>query len=236
MVTILILSFLRGKGFIKCIESLQANSAKLHRIIVLQQGDSGPIIPSGVDVIISKENTGICKGRNILAQEVNTPYMLFLDDDCFVEEGWDTYLEEVLRNHQPDALTCKLIETRRSRIVRERELIRDFKLPLRNWNSFKYSVPADTEIECTYVKGVSFHSVKCFRELGGFDEEFFISNEDADYSLRLLEQKKKILYTPRVNIIHEHEFGDLEYEKVRWNSDIKKKSFERFNEKWTNRW
>ena len=235
MVTILILSFLRGKGLIKCIESLQANSIKPYRIIVLQQGDSGPIIPSGVEVIVSKENTGICKGRNILAKETNTPYMLFLDDDCSVEAGWDIHLEEVLKEYRPDALTCKLIETRKNKTIRERELIRDFRLPLKNWNGFKYSVSADTEIECTYVKGVSFHSVDCFRELGGFDEEFFISNEDADYSLRLQEQKKKVLYTPKITIIHEHEFGDLEYEKVRWNGEIKRKSFERFNEKWSKR-
>jgi len=235
MVTILILSFLRGKGITKCIESLRTNSVKQYRIVVLQQGISGPTIPSGVEIVVSKENTGICKGRNILAQEVKTPYMLFLDDDCFVEAEWDLHLEEILKEHQPDALTCKLVETRRTKTIRECELIRDFKLPLRNWNSFKYSVPADTEIECTYVKGVSFHSVDCFRELGGFDEEFFISNEDADYSLRLLEKKKKVLYTPRVSIVHEHEFGDLEYEKVRWNGEIRKKSFERFNEKWANR-
>jgi GT2 family glycosyltransferase len=119
-------------------------------------------------------------------------------------------------------LACKLLGDE----VRECQLA-DLRCPLK-WSS----VSVDKETPCTYVPGVALHRRKCLEELGGFDERYFLGYQDADYSLRLVKSNKKVLYTPRVAIVHKHDKSNEVYNEIRKNPEHRRNSLRVFNEKW----
>lgn len=62
----------------------------------------------------------------------------------------------------------------------------------------------DLPFECHYLPGsFLFMRTSDLIEAGGFDEQFFMYAEDIDLSRRLA-QKKRVLYWPKVSIVHEH--------------------------------
>ena len=62
----------------------------------------------------------------------------------------------------------------------------------------------DEPFECSYLLGsFPFFRMSALAEAGGFDERFFMYPEDIDITRRM-SRLGKVLYWPRVSIIHEH--------------------------------
>lgn len=225
MVSIVILSHLRLKCTVSCLESLFLNSLCEYEIIVVEQTGINEHIDRlqqfPVKLVKQKENLGVAKGRNVASEFVTRDYVLFLDNDCTVDKDWDKELFNVLQGYQPDALTCRL---------KTREGIRNCEFLDYTYGPEICSVDVESEARCTYVRGVSFHKLQTFKELGKFDEGYFIRYEDADYSLRL--KGRKTLFTPKVCINHIHSHNNREYNRLRWSKEIKNKSRTYFETKW----
>ncbi len=82
-----------------CVESIRKNSTFDHQIIVhLNEGKDGSLEwlkqQPDVDYVYSDKNIGICFALNGCRSLVQTPYILYLNDDMYVCPNWDKHLKE----------------------------------------------------------------------------------------------------------------------------------------------
>ena len=102
-----------------CINSIRKNSTYRHQIIVhINEGMDGTRewieTQTDIDYSLSKENIGVCCALNSCRTLVNTPYILYLNDDMYVCPGWDKALKEEIEmiGHNNFFLSSTAIEPR----------------------------------------------------------------------------------------------------------------------------
>jgi glycosyltransferase involved in cell wall biosynthesis len=141
--------------------------------------------------LIRSDKKGLSLNRNIGLHIAIGKYIAFPDDDC-------TYYPETLLNVENYFETNWNVDVVLGRIY-DRKLNKDI---IRNWKSREYKV----NISNFYF---SYSSITIFTKKNNilFDEKlgvgtFFGSYEDADYILQLIENNKKIIYTPDVEVWH----------------------------------
>jgi hypothetical protein len=94
-VSIVVLSYLRFDCVIRCLESLFANSRNQYEIILIEQSNAPEFVKKiqtqfpSVRVFPFEKNMGVAKSQNLAAHFVSREYVLFLDNDCYVEANWD---------------------------------------------------------------------------------------------------------------------------------------------------
>jgi N-acetylglucosaminyl-diphospho-decaprenol L-rhamnosyltransferase len=70
-------------------------------------------------------------------------------------------------------------------------------------NEGRYPVVGETPIAVDWVAGMfMFFRAEAFRDIGGFDDEFFLYYEDVDICARLWKAGWKVVLHPRVSVIH----------------------------------
>ena len=209
-----------------CIESIQAATTGMRtELIVLDNassdGTAGMVrrtFPS-VTLLEEKENVGFARGVNRAVERATGEYVLLLNPDVIVHEGSVERLLDFARQRprhgiyggrtlRPDgsvdpsscwgqptlwSLCCfaTLLTTafKRSALLDPESLGR--------WNR-------DSVREVGIVTGcLLMVSARVWRELGGFDERFFMYGEDADLSLRAARLGFRPVITPDAVVTHE---------------------------------
>jgi len=159
-------------------------------------------------IIYCEENLGFSGGNNVgikYSLESNADYILLLNNDVIVEPN---FLEILLNKFNTDS---------KSGVVAPR--INYFNEPNKIWteggkisrirgSGFAVSDKLETEIPQT-DRNVNFVSGCCmlikrevFRNVGLFDERYFLYVEDTDFCYRLNKAGYKIYVTPRSKIYH----------------------------------
>ena len=137
------------------------------------------------------ENTGYGKGHNRLFATASAERLLILNPD--VQVAHDFFLEMLPPLEDP---TVGLTEARQTPV--------------------EHPKPYDTTTgETPWASGACFLMPSAlYRALGGFDESFFMYCEDVDFSLRIRQQNKRLLYRPTAPVYHGKHFdgedGSLE--------------------------
>jgi len=171
-----------------------------------------------VRLIENKKNLGFAAGNNKARKSVGGDYVLFLNSDTIVHK--DTIKETVkyIGKH-PDlgAVTCKIVLPDESL---DNDARRSFPTPWVALTHFSgldrlfpkssllakywYGYKSDSEIyEVDVLQGAFFLSRrKILDEVGWFDEDYFLDGEDIDLCWRIKEKGWKIIYYPKVSIIH----------------------------------
>ena len=137
------------------------------------------------------ENTGYGKGHNRLFEDCPADYLLILNPDIVV--CYDFFAEMLAPFADPDV---GLTEARQTPV--EHPKCYDEHTGVTPWAS-----------------GACFiMPTPLYRELGGFDEQFFMYCEDVDLSFRIRERGKKLIYRPTAAVYHGKRFdnrsGELE--------------------------
>lgn len=203
-VSVVIVNWNAGDLLAKCLQSLERALPALGfsvNVIVVDNGSTDrsadTIFPSErVQVIRNGVNRGFAAACNQGAAVAHTPYLLFLNPDCEVEAGSLLSCQSALEHH-PDigvagialkgrdgcvSRSCHRFPTVWHFAARALGLAAVFKsLPdgsMREWAH-------DRTARVDHVIG-AFYMVRTqqFRDLGGFDERFFVYLEDLDLSLR----------------------------------------------------
>ena len=127
---------------------------------------------NNVKCLLAKENLGYAKGNNIGLKEVKTNYALILNPDTLLDK----------------------------------EAILNFFKFLEKTKEFAIVGPGKqgTEIsQVEYLKGYAlFLNLSEFKEIGYFDENFFMYLEDIDLCKRVRKKNKKIFINPNIKIYH----------------------------------
>lgn len=164
-----------------------------------------------------RENIGFAAGINLAVRNSTQPYLLLLNPDALVEGPVPRVLEEWLAAHPDTAVAGPRIlntdgsvqpSARRfpgiSAALGGRSTWLSQRFP-NNWFSRRHllGLTADAPLDVDWIAGSCMMTTRAaFERVGGFDEQFFLYWEDADYCRRLKAMGLKSTYVPGVAVTH----------------------------------
>jgi len=81
----------------RCVDSIEKNTSTSHKIMILQQVPPDTKTEKyllklqnrpNVNVLYSDRNLGCGGGRRVLVEKAETPFIMTLDDDIYVQKNW----------------------------------------------------------------------------------------------------------------------------------------------------
>ena len=193
-ITVIITSFKSGEKIKSCLNSIDRECK-----VLLIENSNDPNIKkniekefSNVECILTGTNLGYGKSNNIGLKKVTTKYALILNPDTILH---------------PSALEnfIKTIEK-----ITEFAIMGPYIQEEKNNNDKNY-LKNSSPIQVTNVKGFAmFLNLSEFKDVGFFDENFFLYFEEIDLCKRLVNHGKKIYLVPDIIIHHE---GGASHEK-----------------------
>lgn len=184
-----------------CIAGLAPALAKLPHVTIVDNASNdgtadaaAQAMPNAL-ILRNRENLGFGAANNRALQQATTPYALLLNPDCLPT---DDFLERLLAvaGEYPDAAIIAPHLIRRGGEVEV-----SYRWPGTYWRSHG---PAAEGVCCVgFVCGaVMLLNMQVMREIGFFDEEFFLYYEDEDLCQRVFARRKAILLAPQVTVTH----------------------------------
>lgn len=233
--SIIILSLLRQSHTAHCLESIFQHTSGSFEIIVVDMGKSKQITSwlkklsiehKNLTVIFNKKNVGTAKGRNQAIRLARGQYIVFLDNDAYVSEGWLTPLiETAKRDKTIGACGAKIVFTNmmvQYSASRVRATTKNGAI-VRIGVEF-LDVLEKENAEVNQIKNVPWYPTTCLLvkrkvldSIGGLDENFFIAEEDKDLSLSIRKKGFKILYIPSSCVYHDCMNPSTSYKKIRFD-------------------
>lgn len=187
---------------------------------------------SRIKYIYNNANIGFGAAHNIAIKKaisVNSKYHIILNPDIYFTAGVIENLENKLNSNSEIGLVmpkiiypngdtqylCKLLATPFDLLLRRFIPIRSI-LEKRNYKyEFRFS-DYNSEMDVPSLSGCfMFVRTAILKEVGGFDERYFMYLEDLDLCRRIGEVSKT-LYYPEVEVTHAYEKGSYKNKKLLW--------------------
>ena len=184
-ITIIITSFKSEKKIIPCLQSIGQNTP----ILVIENSNDFTLkkklesLYPNLKCVLSEENLGYAKGNNLGLSLIKTKYALIINPDAKL---YNNSLERffVSASKYPNFAIIGPYIQENDKIIDEKKL--DKKM-----------------IEVKNVKGFAmFLNLDQFKDVGYFDDKFFIYFEEIDLCKRLVSNGKKIFLDPTINVFH----------------------------------
>jgi len=169
-----------------------------------------------VILIESNENLGFAKGNNLAINVIDGEYILLLNPDTLLTYDVLTSLYNYARiNKKIGILSPRLLnedgtfQSSYSAFPSIKELVRYnivcvLKIPFVIFNkidNIKRLKISSKEVD--WVRGAAMlMSCELFKDINGFDERFFMYNEDADLCYRLKKRGYKVFYKSDDTVVH----------------------------------
>jgi hypothetical protein len=192
------------------------------------------------------------QARNLVLDQITTPYVVFMENDVLVEAGWLETLLETAREH-PEAVLSPLICQRRplhqeihmagvqmgddvEELLQGKGQVIDAHL----WHERKVDAfPGGVQP----IQSAEFHCVwmptRLIRDFGGFDSKILAGPDHMDFSLRCHQTRTPIYLQPdaRVTFLFPDrndplQESDQDFFLVRWAPRVLRESYAVFAEKW----
>lgn len=168
--------------------------------------------------IPSSENVGFGAGNNLGANNANGKYLFFLNPDTRVEPNTIRSLTVFLQTHKNAGIVAPLLVDKRSKpfplqgtgtltpftaffshsfintLFPNNSVSRKFWI--KDWDK-----KSDRQVEAAPGTAFMIQS-QLFRQIGGFDEKFFLYFEEDDLAKRVKQFGKKIYITTKTQIFH----------------------------------
>lgn len=139
-------------------------------------------------IVESKENTGYCRGNNIGALASTGDYLVFLNNDTYLDIHWLEELVEAARLHSKMGIVgSKVVNPLQQSSTENLAFACDFYgqtegSPIANLEETR----SFTEVRLFYCSGACFLiSRRLFFEVGAFDEALFMYHDDTDLCWRV---------------------------------------------------
>lgn len=214
----------------KCLDSIFRHDP-IYEIIVIDNGSTDGTkeqlanYASDITVISNDVNRGFGVACNQGAKAATGDVLLFLNNDTIVHPGWTTMVS-MLANPAIGIVGPKLVYPDLS--IQSAGIAVDFDRPfgLEAWNlMLDWS---DSPIDVFAVTGAALAIRKdCFKELDGFDEDYWNGYEDVDLCLKSLFSGYRNVYYPRSIVTHfESQSGPERFSAVTANVHRLRKKWE----------
>ncbi|MDE5865392.1 MAG: glycosyltransferase family 2 protein, partial [Lachnospiraceae bacterium] len=157
-----------------------------------------------VKTILLSENTGFCHAVNVGIQEVNTPYIILLNNDTKVKSGFIKALYTAIqRNPRVFSVSAKMLMWDKPELIDDAG---DYYCAL-GWAyargkgrpAASYDKPVNVFSACG---GAAIYSKSGFNKIGLFDENHFAYLEDLDIGYRARINGFINLYEPQAEVLH----------------------------------
>lgn len=170
-----------------------------------------------VEYIDSNKNLGFGKAHNLVINSLKSKYHVIMNPDILLVEDTLQILIDYLDKNDIGMCIPKLIDSEGNIQMAYRREVTVFDMFIRMFmkKGFKkrkaYHTMKDKDFskpfEVPFAQG-SFLVIRTslFKQLGGFDDRFFMYMEDADLCKRV-NQISKVFYCPYTKVIHKWEKG-----------------------------
>jgi GT2 family glycosyltransferase len=176
-----------------------------------------------VDITFYEENKGFGFGHNYNLLQANEKYFLVFNPDIIlVRDDLLKMIEITDRDDSIALLVPKILNSdgTTQHLMRDRISVFDYalrfipfqfvkKIFTKRLSSYELrDIPNDRDVDILFGSGCfMLLSGKDFKEVGGFDERYFMYFEDNDLCRELKKRKKRIVYTPFSQVVHYYERG-----------------------------
>ncbi|MBT8268681.1 MAG: glycosyltransferase family 2 protein, partial [Bacteroidia bacterium] len=149
----------------------------------------------GVKLIENKENLGFAKGNNAAVEQAQGEYICILNPDMVVPENLFRELLDFASDHpKMGAVGCKLIDGSGQFLPESKRNVPTVKVALgkltgssKGYYADHIEVDHDAPVDIL-VGAIMFMKKAVYKEVGGFDEAYFMYGEDIDLSYTLLKK------------------------------------------------
>jgi GT2 family glycosyltransferase len=222
-----------------CVESLSRCTRYPYKLVLVDNGSTDGTEQyfrslEGAVVIREEENAGFPRGANAGIRAADGEYVVLLNNDTIVTEGWLTTLVEAAESDERIAIVGPVTNHAKGKQRLERNDFRDveeleqYARDVAGRNAGQWQATNDLAGFCMLIKS------EVIRRIGYLDERFGIGNfEDDDYCVRAQQAGFKLLIATDCFIYHfgERTFLALGVEGERWLSLLRNNE-SLFREKW----
>ena len=220
-ISAVVVSYNTRDDLLRCLEALLAPGEPAMEVIVVdnasRDGSADAVrarFPA-TRVIANTANLGFSKANNIGLRAAAGEYALLLNSDCEVRPGAVAALAAVLDAHPKVALVgpchvgtdgrpqvsfgpnlTPVAEWRQGRLVRGVKAGREEALRQAADRSQRECEPDWLSASCLLARRSALDAV------GGFDELFFLYEEDVDLCLRIRRAGWRVVFTPTAEVVH----------------------------------
>lgn len=226
VVSVLVVAYNAGEFVRRCLESLAGPGRPTvpYEVLVLDNASDPPLAPllhehlPPEQVLTLPENVGFARGCNLLAERARGRHLLLLNPDAEVRAGTVDALVSAVE-HEPragvvggrtvepdgavDPTSCWGAPSLWSLLCFATGLSAAFsRNPVLDPESLG-RWPRDTVRDVGVVTGcLLLAPAELWREVGGFDPDFFMYGEDADLCRRVRDSGRRVWITPRAVAVH----------------------------------
>ena len=173
------------------------------------------------------ENYGFAKANNKAAEKASAPSLFFVNPDCvFVENCLPPLMDalkqaavagpRVMNEDGSVQLSFGPFLSIRNEFLQRNRMMRENTEQVQSWIRQKGAFSPD------YVSGCALLiPKKLYDEIGGFDEKFFLYEEDVDLCKRVHDLGLRIVYVPSATILHKRN-RSVQQEKERAGQEYRK--------------
>ena len=210
LVNIIIVNWNGRKFLSECLESLRRQTYQPLTIILVDNGSTDGSVDfvkknyPEVKAIRLDRNLGFSIANNIAIESVNSAYVALLNNDAVAHPKWIKNLVDSLEANPLAGFAASkmLFYDDRSIIDRAGDAYTRAGTGLLRGRG----MPADSYSEQEWVfgacAGAALYRTQMLRDIGLFDEDFFLLYEDVDLSFRAQLKNYKCLYVPEAIVYH----------------------------------
>lgn len=189
-----------------CIESLMLQKEVLLQIIVVDNNSQDGSVDlltnrfgNKIELIVNDDNLGFGKANNIGAKFAHGTYIACVNPDIKLESP-DT-LSQLVRvldsDNQLGLVAPKVAEPRKRRVIKPKMVYP--QQHLLKHTQFLKDLPGKY---AWFLGAFMLLPANVYREIAGFDEDFFLYGEDTDICLRVRKAGYKIDYVDTITVMH----------------------------------
>ncbi len=210
MVSIVIVNWNGREFLLECLEGLRRQVYRAFSVILVDNGsqDGSTAFVSEnypeVSIVALPDNRGFAAGNNVALHRINTEFVALLNNDAVPDPLWLKSLVEALEEHPQAGLAASkmLLYDRREIIDRAGDGYTRAGAALLRGRGLSVDCHRVREWVFGACAAAALYRMAMLRDIGFFDEDFFLLYEDVDLSFRAQLKGYKCLYVPESLVYH----------------------------------
>jgi GT2 family glycosyltransferase len=210
--SILILCWNSNQTIVSCLDALDAQTIQDFEIILVDNGSTEPISKElliryshlSIDFYTLEHNIGFAGGNNFAASHAKADYLVLLNADAFPNPDWLDSIRKGIIKYPNCFYASKLIMAdHHERMDGMGDVYHVSGIVWRRSHNTLISKVNDREQEVFSSCGAAaVFPVSAFKQVNGFDEDYFSYNEDTDLGFRMRLMGYKCMYLPDAVVYH----------------------------------
>jgi len=184
-----------------CVPALAEGLQGVGRVVVVDNASDDDTVArvraqmAQAQVLVNESNRGFGAANNRALHEVQTRYALLLNPDCLPEAEFFAGMAQAANQFPNAALIAPHL------LRRHGDVELSYRWPATHWTSAGPQAVGPCSVG--FVCGaVMLLNMAAMREVGFFDETFFLYYEDEDLCQRVFLARRNIVLMPQVSITH----------------------------------